>query len=139
WDVLSRDLGIVSGLDRWMVALRGAAEAERDEAVREREPDRAERRRRRAADAEALLRVVELLSATLDLLDGEAPWPEWSARLGGVLDQWITGERDREAVASVLSDLGALAFLGARATWPEVEDVLEARFDWERLPLDPVP
>ncbi len=138
WDALSREVGIVSGLDRWMVGLRGCAETEHEEAGREADPDRAQRRRRRAADAEALLRVVELLSGTLDSLDGEAAWPEWSTRLRGVLDQWVAGERDRQAVADVVADLGSLGFLGPRAPWREVERVLEARFEWERLPLDPV-
>jgi hypothetical protein len=69
WDAMSRDIGIVSGLDRWIVGLRGQAEAEREEAARETDPERAARRRRRAADAEALLRIVELLSGTLDALE----------------------------------------------------------------------
>jgi ATP-dependent helicase/nuclease subunit B len=140
WDAMSRDIGIVSGLDRWIVGLRGFAENERDAAdrEREREPERADRRRRGAGDAEALLRVVELLSGTLDALSGEASWPEWAERLHGVLEQWMGRERDREKVAEVIADLGGLAFLGARAPWHEVERVLEARLEWERLPLDPL-
>jgi hypothetical protein len=35
-----------------------------------------------------------------------------------------------------VAELGGLAFLGGRAPWREVERVLEARFEWERLPLD---
>jgi RecB family exonuclease len=136
WDAMSRDIGIVSGLDRWIVGLRGQAETEREEAAREKDAERAERRRRRAVDAEALLRIVELLSGTLDALSGEASWPDWSERLRGVVDQWLGRERDREAVGDVVADLGGLAFLGARAPWREVERVLEARFEWERLPLD---
>jgi len=136
WDAMSRDIGIVSGLDRWIVGLRGQAETDREEAARESDPERAARRRRRAADADALLRIVELLSGTLDALSGEASWPEWSARLRGVVDQWLGRERDREAVGDVVADLGGLAFLGTRAPWREVERVLEARFEWERLPLD---
>ncbi|HEV7498698.1 MAG TPA: PD-(D/E)XK nuclease family protein, partial [Vicinamibacteria bacterium] len=54
----------------------------------------------------------------------------------GVVEQWFAAERDREAVAEVVADLGGLAFLGDRAPWPEVERVIEARFEWERLPLD---
>lgn len=138
WDAMSRDIGIVSGLDRWIVGLRGQAETEREEAEREKDTVRAERRRRRAGDADALLRIVELLSGTLDALSGEASWPEWSERLHGVLDQWMGREKDRERVAEVIADLGGLAFLGARAPWGEVERVLEARFEWERLPLDPL-
>jgi ATP-dependent helicase/nuclease subunit B len=136
WDAMSREIGIVSGLDRWIVGLRGQAETEREEAAREADPERAARRRRRAADADALLRIVELLSGTLDALSGEASWPDWSARLRGVVDQWLGRERDREAVGEVVAELGGLAFLGGGAPWSEVERVLEARFEWERLPLD---
>jgi ATP-dependent helicase/nuclease subunit B len=139
WDALSRETGIVSGLDRWIVGLRGQAEVERESAAREAEPYRRERRLQRAADALSLLRVVELLSATLDALSGEASWPEWSDRLGRVVEQWLGRERDREKVAEVIGDLASLGFLGARAPWSEVERVIEARFEWERLPLDPVP
>src|SRR5207244_3416399 len=138
WDALSREIGIVSGLERWIVGLRGQAESEREQAAGEAEPDRRDRRLRRARDADALLRVVERLSGTLDALSGEASWPDWSARLRVVLDQWTSRERDREAVAEVIADLAGLASLAARAPWPEVERVLEARFEWERLPLDPL-
>ena len=138
WDALSREVGIVSGLERWTLGLRTQADSERDEAAREAEADRQQRHQRRARDADALLRVVERLSDTLDLLAGAASWPEWSDRLRAVLDQWIARERDREAVADVIADLGGLGFLGARAPWAEVERVLEARFESERLPLDPL-
>jgi RecB family exonuclease len=137
WDAISRDAGIVSGLERWIIGLRAHAEAERDGAGREQSPERRERRARRAADAEALLRVVEILSATLDGLAGEASWPEWSERLHAVLDQWVGPERDRAAVSDVLDDLAGLGGVAARAPWREVEQVLEARFEWERLPLEP--
>jgi len=138
WDALSRDAGIVSGLERWIVGLRAHAEQEREGAAGEADADRSARRLRRADDAEALLRVVELLSATLDGLAGEAPWPEWSLRLTQVLDLWVGADRDREAVAAVLADLAGLGSITARARWGEVESVLEARFEWERLPLHPV-
>jgi RecB family exonuclease len=138
WDALSRDAGIVSGYDRWIIGLRSYAEADREEAAREKDAGRRDRRLRRAAEAEALLRVVELLSSTHDGLAGEASWPEWSARLRGVVDQWLQPERDREAVLEVIGDLAGLGFAGDTARWDEVEAVLEARFEWERLPLTPL-
>ncbi len=138
WDELSRDAQIVSGLDRWMIGLRYHADQERQGAAKERDPDRGERRRRRATDAEALLRIVELLSATLDLLSGEAPWPEWSDRLRGVVEQWIGPERDRQSLLDVVADLSGLGAISSRAAWREVEEVVEARLEWERLPLLPV-
>jgi RecB family exonuclease len=138
WDQLSREAGIVSGLSRWILGLRAWGEAEREAAERERDDDRRQRRLQNAADAEALLRVVELLGATLDGLAGEAPWPEWVERLHTVVDQWIGPERDRDAVLEVIADLGSLGSVASRARWQEVEPVLEARFEWERLPLEPL-
>ncbi len=137
WDALSREAGIVSGLSRWILGLRAWGEAEREAADGETDPDRKARRLRDVADAEALLRVVELLGGTLDGLAGEASWPEWVERLKVVCDQWIGEERDREAVVEVIDELGGLGSVASRARWAEVEEVLEARFEWERLPLEP--
>lgn len=137
WDALSRDARIVSGLDRWMIGLRAHAEAEREAAAAEEDADRRARRLARADDAETLLRAVELLSGTLDALAGEAPWPEWSERLAGVLDQWIGQGQDREALNEVIGDLAGLGALEPRAPWTRVEEVLEARLEWERVPLPP--
>src|SRR5262249_35583779 len=138
WDAISRDAGIVSDLPRWIVGLRHYAEVERQAAEGDADADRRARRHERAADAEALLRLVELVSATLDGLSGEASWPEWAARLREAFDQWIGPERDREAVADVIADLAGLGGIAARAPWREVEEVLGARFEWERLPLQAV-
>ena len=138
WDQTSREAGIVSGLSRWILGLRAWGEAEREAGESEKDPDRRERRLRHVVDAEALLRVVELLGGTLDGLAGEAPWAEWVERLRTVVDQWIGPERDRDAVLEVIADLGGLGSVAARASWAEVEQVLEARFEWERLPLEPL-
>jgi hypothetical protein len=138
WDALSRDAGIVSGLDRWMIGLRSYAEAEGEAAETESHEERRAGRLRHVREAEALLRVVEILSATLDGLAGEASWPEWSARIAGVCAQWIGPERDTEAVLGVVADLGGLGSVAARAPWEDVLPVIEARFEWERLPLEPI-
>jgi len=137
WDAISRDAGIVSGLDRWIIGLRAYGEAEREAANREGGTRRAARERH-VRDAEALLRIVELLSATLDALSGSEPWAVWSERLQTVCAQWIGPGRDRESLLEVLADLGGLDTVASRAPWEEVEQVLEARLEWERLPLDPV-
>lgn len=138
WDAISREAGIVSGLDRWSIGLRAHAGAEREAAEREAHEERRSRRLRRAADADTLLRVVEELAATLDTLAGRATWPEWSERLGSVCARWLDRERDREAVNEVVADLAGLSFTGADTSWEEVERVVEARFEWERLPLEQV-
>jgi len=138
WDALSRDAGIVSGLDRWIIGLRAYAEAEDEAAATEARAERKEGRRRHVREAESLLRVVELLSTTLDGLAGDASWPEWSSALRRVCSQWIGPERDTQAVLDVIADLGGLGSVAARAPWEEVEPVVEARFEWERLPLEPL-
>jgi RecB family exonuclease len=137
WDELSRDAGIVSGLDRWMIGLRTFAALERSSS--DTDPRRRERRAARADEAEfRLLRVVELLSATLDGLAGHASWREWSERLRGVVEQWVGPDRDRDALLDVIGDLAGLAPAGSGgAPWEEVETVLESRLEWERLPLRP--
>jgi len=138
WDAISRDAGIVSGLDRWTIGLRTYAAAEREAAATEKEADRRARRERRAGDAETLLRLVEGIAGTLDSLEGEATWAEWADRLQASLDRWIGKGRDREAVAAVIADLRGLAFLERKSPWRDVEAVLEARFEWERVPLEPL-
>src|SRR5439155_11914525 len=138
WDAISRDAGIVSGLDRWTVGLTAYAAAEREGAAAEPEPERRARRERRAGDALTLLRLVQALAETLESLAAEATWPEWADRLQAALDRWIGKGRDREAVAGVIADLRGLAFLERQAPWRDVEAVVEARFDWERVPLEPL-
>ncbi len=140
WDQISRDARIVSGLDRWQAGLRTHAREEREAADRETDAERAERRRRSAEDAETLLRVVVALQADLDRLDGEAPWPEWAERLRAVATRWLgpLGESDREgeAVLRVVDALAGLGRIDARVPWSEAEDVVEARFETWRLPLE---
>jgi ATP-dependent helicase/nuclease subunit B len=138
WDVLSRDAGIVSGLDRWMIGMRAFAEAEREAGAGAASPEQRERRTHRADDADELLRVVQRLSTTLDGLAGEASWVEWSTHLLEVCNVWIGPEPDREAVLDVLADLAGLGSVSERASWADVEGVVEARFEWERVPLPSV-
>jgi hypothetical protein len=116
WDALSREAWIVSGLDRWRVGLTSYAAAEEEAALSETDSDRKARRERRVADARALLRMVELLAETLDLLSGQAAWPEWADRLEAVLGKWIGAERDRTALTDLLGDLRGLGTFGGRWT-----------------------
>jgi ATP-dependent helicase/nuclease subunit B len=141
WDALSRDAGIVSGLERWIIGLRSFAEDERHTATTTDDAERGEARRRRALEAETLLRVVELLSSTLDGLAGEASWSEWSERLVEVLELWVESGEDRGAVVDVALDLarldGVASETGRKTRWEDVEAVLQARLEWDRLPLRP--
>ncbi len=138
WDQITRDAQVVSGIDRFRAGLRHYAKLERQGAEGERDEARRARRLTRASEADTLRGVVEALHATLDELCGAASWAEWSVRLLAVMDRWIRAVRDREAVRGVIADLPGLATIAPRAQWPEVETVLEARLEWERVPLDPV-
>jgi ATP-dependent helicase/nuclease subunit B len=137
WDYVSRDAAIVSGRERFAMGLARYAEEQRREAADLADEPSRRRREGRAQDADALGRVVERLALTLERLDGNTSWSDWSKRLLGVLDEWVGEEHDRETVREVLQDLGSLEFASARARWEEVERVLEARFEWERMPLIP--
>src|SRR5206468_316657 len=99
WDAISREAGIVGGLERWGVGLESYAASERAGAEAEPDAERARRRLAAAEQAEALLQVVESLAETLAGLAGEAPWPEWSRRLGQVFDLWIGPDRERDRAA----------------------------------------
>lgn len=137
WEESSRNAGVTAGLDRWRTGLGTYAASKADEADREPETGRRDGARRRRDAALTLLRLVDALAETLDALAGEHPWPEWSSRLLAALDRWIGTERDRDAVAEVLGDLAGLGALAPAASWPEVEAVLEARLEWERVPMTP--
>jgi ATP-dependent helicase/nuclease subunit B len=138
WDGLSREASVVRGMESWIIGLRAYAESQ-EELAGTGGGERAERARRRGHDAEALLRVVELLGGTLDALSGEASWPDWSARLQDALAVWIGPAPDRDAVLAVIQDLAGLGSVAgpARVRATEMETVLEARLDWERHPLRP--
>src|SRR6185503_13032803 len=139
WDAISRDARIVSGAERWRAGLSAFSESERAEAARDPNLDRRARRLQRAGEAEALRLVVDRLARTLELLRGEASWPEWAQRLEGVVAEWISEAADRDAVLGVVADLAGLQSLEARVDWEEVQHVVETRFEWERVPLPPVP
>jgi ATP-dependent helicase/nuclease subunit B len=140
WDLLSREAGIVSGLERWAKGAAAVArEAERDAAAVQ-DDIRRERHLKRAHDAQVLLRLVTRLDMTVEELSGEAPWTEWSERLLRAFDLWIgeaPGEAaERATVRDLLQHLATLGFAAPSARWEDVEAVIESRLDWERIPLE---
>lgn len=139
WEEASRNAGITSGLDRWNAGLTAYAATKRRESERATDERRRDGALRRASAALALLRIVEGLASTLDDLSGERSWAEWSRRLLAALDRWVGAERDRETVAQLLADLAGLGAISPAAEWAEVENVVEARLEWERVPMDPPP
>jgi RecB family exonuclease len=136
WEDASRNAGVTEGIERWRVGLGSYVRMKRREAEVETIEARRTGAARRADDASALGRVVEALAVTLEELSGEASWPEWSRRLMQAFDRWVGPERDREAVSQVIADAASLGPMEAGASWEDVESVLEARLEWERLPMD---
>jgi RecB family exonuclease len=121
-----------------MIGLRAYAAAETEASERAKGEERRERHLRNVRDAEALLGVVEVLNGTLELLEGSETWPTWSARLRSVCEDWLAPQPDTERLLEVIADLGGLGSVATEAPWEEVEPVLEARLEWERLPLAPL-
>jgi ATP-dependent helicase/nuclease subunit B len=142
WDLLSREAGIVSGLERWDKGTAAFARDQEREAARVTDEVRRERHRKRVVDAGALMRVIQRLDTTLQELSGETSWADWSARLLRAFDRWIAPVRgesaEREAVREVLQSLASLGFVAPQARWDDVETVLESRLEWERVPLEPL-
>ena len=139
WEEASRNGGVTAGLDRWRAGLTTYAATKKRESERALDEKRRDGALRRASAALTLLRIVEELAATLDELSGERSWTEWSHRLLAAFDRWVGGERDRDAVAQLLADVAGLGTVAPSAEWAEVESVLEARLEWERVPMTPPP
>jgi len=142
WDLLSREAGIVSGLERWAKGIAGFTR-DQEQAIG-RAPDDARRdfHHRRIEDGRALLRIVTQLDATLAELAGTASWTDWAERLLRAFDLWI-GERpggvaERAAVRELIQALAGLGFAAGTARWDDVETVVESRLEWERTPLEPM-
>lgn len=120
WERLSRDAGVVEGLDQWSTRLAryGAllAAAADDE-------DQTEARRERSRDlAEASSRLADFvtwLAARLDQLMAAATWADRATRLRGLVDELTGGSAGRrswpaaeaDAMAAVLGALDRLAVL----------------------------
>ncbi len=135
WDDISRDAAIVSGRERFRAGLAHYAEEQRREAQRPSDEAAQRRRAARAQNAESLAAVVERLAATLERLAGTASWRDWSERLLAAIDEWLGPEHDRDTVCAVVKDLGGLEFAAPLARFEEVERVVAARFEWERMPM----
>ena len=123
WDALSRDAGIVSGLERWIIGLRCARRA-RARGGRA----RARRGAPRAAAARGPptpRRCCAWSSCSRGTLDGAGRRGVVAGVVAsacrGVSTSGSAPEREREAVPSVIADLGGLGSLAARAAWREVE------------------
>lgn len=140
FDALSRDLKVVSGADRFRVALDHFV-AEETAGLSRVSPGRRPDAERRIREATAFRRLVDRLEGALRVLEGEATLEAWSQRLKALLAEWIRPDDavEAEEYATVLEALDDLASLGAVSkpvSFDSVERVLESRFEWKRKPLE---
>ena len=140
FDQITRELKVVSGIDRFRKALEHFISEETKASANLSEGHRASRGRRVKA-ARALLVLVEKLHASLAFTSEKLPLDVWSTRLLALCNDWIRPESEieeteRQLVCETLEELGALAAVSSPVTFDRVLSVIEAQFDRKRRPLE---
>ena len=139
FDQLTRELKVVSGIDRFRKALdhfvveeskaQGGSEAHRM------------LRRRRVETARALRATVLNLHAALAFTQEKLTLDEWSKRLLDLTRDWIRPtsrleEDELVLVNETIEELGSLATVSPAVPFERVLSVLEAQFERKRRPLE---
>ncbi len=140
FDQITRELKVVSGIDRFRKALGHFISEETKAPAARSEGHRASRGRRVKA-AQALLALVEKLHGSLAFTGEKLPLDAWSTRLLALCNDWIRPtseieETERQLVCETLEELGALATVSSSVTFDRVLSVIEAQFDRKRRPLE---
>jgi hypothetical protein len=142
WERLSREAGVVGGLDDWRAKLSlVAAQADEAAAVPDiDEPWRAERAARQAVSARRLLGEVEHLAAGLPIPGERCRWHDLARRCARLLDHllggearragWPAGERGAaDRVGAALDRLASLDEVEAATDLDGFRDALDAELD----------
>jgi ATP-dependent helicase/nuclease subunit B len=126
WDVLSRNAGIVAGVDQWEDRLeRYAARLERSVSDQSEEVSEAkfERMTQAATDARALLNFVIELNTNLIPPDDGQPWPDFVDWTLGLVQKYLNDdalpadeETNLESLRSGLREMEVLADLESSTT-----------------------
>jgi ATP-dependent helicase/DNAse subunit B len=140
FDQITRELKVVSGIDRFRKALDHFVDEESKTPVSIRDGHRASRGRRVKA-ARALKAVVESLHASLAFTDLKLPLDQWSTRLLALGNDWIRPtneieETERQLVNETLEEIGALVAVSSAVSFDRVLSVIEAQFERKRRPLE---
>ncbi|MBX7186727.1 MAG: exodeoxyribonuclease V subunit gamma [Vicinamibacteria bacterium] len=140
FDQITRELKVVSGIDRFRKALDHFISEEARASATLPDSHRASRARRVKA-ARALLHLVEKLRESLAFTGQKLPLDAWSTKLLALCNDWIRPtteieEAERQLVCETLEELGALAVVSAAVPFDRVLSVLEAQFDRKRRPLE---
>ncbi len=140
FDQITRELKVVSGIDRFRNAL--------DHFVREESkvadsisPGHRASRERRVKAARALRTLVEKLHTSLAFASERLPLDQWSTRLLVLCNDWIRPanqieETELQLVCETLEEIGALATVSSAVNFDRVLSVIEAQFHRKRRPLE---
>ncbi len=131
FDQITRELKVVSGIDRFRKALSHFIKEE----------SKSSRGRSRVQAAEALLVLVEKLHTSLEFTKEKLPLDQWSSKLLVLCSEWIrpSNEIERtehELVRETLEEIASLATVSTAVTFDRVLSVVEAQFDRKRRPLE---
>jgi RecB family exonuclease len=140
FDQITRELKVVSGIDRFRKALDHFVTEESRASASFSEGHRASRGRRVKA-ARALLALVEELHTALAFTSDTLPLDQWSTRLLALCADWIRPtseieEAERQLVCETLEEIGALAAVSTAVSFDRVLSVVEAQFERKRRPLE---
>ncbi len=141
FDQITRELKVVSGLDRFRQALgHFISEESKVEGPSISESHRSSRSARVKA-ARALLALVENLEGSLAFTREKLTLDQWSARLLALFQDWIRPtdaieQAEQQVVGEALEEIGALAQVSSAISFDRVLSVIEAEFDHKRRPLE---
>ena len=140
FDQITRELKVVSGIDRFRKALDHFTVEESKAEGAPSEGHRAARRRRVKA-AVALQALVERLNESLAFTGETLPLDQWSAKLIALCRDWIRPtsdieETERTLVCETLEELSALSQVSPAVSFDRVLSIVESQFDRKRRPLE---
>lgn len=141
FDQITRELKVVSGLDRFRRALdHFVSEESKVDSSTISAGHRASRTRRVKA-ARALHTLVENLAASLAFTERKLPLDQWSTELLSLCMDWIrpTSEIEQaewQIVCETLEEIGALSQVSPAVKFDRVLSVVEAQFEKKRRPLE---
>jgi len=140
FDQITRELKVVSGIDRFRKALDHFIREESKVSPHQPAGHRSWRDRRVKA-ARSLLTLVEKLHQSLAFTQETLSLDAWSTKLLALVNDWIRPtseieETERQLVCETLEEIGALAAVSSPVPFDRVLSVIEAQFDRKRRPLE---
>ena len=128
FDQLTRELKVVSGVDRFRTALDHSLNVDSS-------------RPPRVKTARALRALVENLHESLAFTREKWALDQWSARLIALCNDWIRPtnefeETERQLVCETLEELSALSVISPPVWFDRILSVVEAQFERKRRPLE---